>query len=85
MASVSGSILDTVIFFSLAFSAAFAFIAPQVDVAWANEVVPLLGRGAAGAALAIARACRFQRQVRDRGASLSRHSGSALGWYFQRG
>ena len=33
------------IFFSLAFSARLAFIAPRVDVAWANEAVPLLGRG----------------------------------------
>ncbi len=46
VSSVSGSALDTVIFFSLAFSASLSFIAPQVDVAWANEVVPLLGRGA---------------------------------------
>ena len=45
VSSVSGSILDTVIFFSIAFSAALAFIAPHVDVAWANEPVPLLGRG----------------------------------------
>jgi len=45
VSSVSGSILDTVIFFSIAFSAALAFIAPHVDVAWANEAVPLLGRG----------------------------------------
>ncbi|MFT3973006.1 MAG: queuosine precursor transporter [Amaricoccus sp.] len=47
VASVAGSILDTVIFFSLAFSATFSFIAPHVDVAWANEIVPLLGRGPA--------------------------------------
>lgn len=45
VASVAGSVLDTVIFFSLAFSASFVFIAPQVDVAWANEMLPLLGRG----------------------------------------
>jgi uncharacterized integral membrane protein (TIGR00697 family) len=45
VSSVAGSMLDTVIFFSLAFSASLAFIAPQVDVAWANEAVPLLGRG----------------------------------------
>ena len=41
----SGSVVDTAIFFALAFSASLAFIAPQVDVAWANEAVPLLGRG----------------------------------------
>ena len=43
--------IDTAIFFPLAFSAGLAFIAPGVDVAWANETVPLLGRGAGGAAL----------------------------------
>lgn len=47
VASVLGSIVDTVIFFSLAFSASLTFIAPHVDVAWANEIVPLLGRGPA--------------------------------------
>jgi uncharacterized integral membrane protein (TIGR00697 family) len=45
VSSVTGSVVDTAIFFSLAFSASFAFIAPQVDVAWANEMLPLLGRG----------------------------------------
>ena len=45
VSSVLGSVVDTAIFFALAFSAALAFIAPQVDVAWANEAVPLLGRG----------------------------------------
>jgi uncharacterized integral membrane protein (TIGR00697 family) len=45
VSSVAGSVVDTVIFFSLAFSATFSVIAPQVDVAWANEPVPLLGQG----------------------------------------
>ena len=45
VSSVAGSVVDTAIFFSLAFSASLAFIAPDVDVAWANEPVPLLGRG----------------------------------------
>ena len=45
VSSVSGSVVDTVIFFSLAFSAGFSVIAPHVDVAWANEAVPLIGRG----------------------------------------
>lgn len=45
VSSVTGSAIDTVIFFSLAFSATLAFIAPGVDVAWANEPVALLGRG----------------------------------------
>jgi len=44
-ASVLGSVLDTAIFFTLAFSASLAFIAPHVDVAWANEPLALLGRG----------------------------------------
>jgi uncharacterized PurR-regulated membrane protein YhhQ (DUF165 family) len=45
VASVAGSVIDTVIFFSIAFSAALAVIAPHVDVAWANEPLPLLGHG----------------------------------------
>ena len=36
---------DTVVFFALAFSTGFAFIAPQVDVGWANQPVALLGHG----------------------------------------
>ncbi len=45
VSSLFGSALDTAIFFSVAFSAGLGWIAPQVDVAWANEAVPLLGRG----------------------------------------
>jgi uncharacterized integral membrane protein (TIGR00697 family) len=45
VASVAGSVIDTAIFFSIAFSASLAFVAPHVDVAWANEPVALLGRG----------------------------------------
>ena len=45
VSSLVGSALDTALFFSLAFSEGFAFIAPGVDVAWANEAVPLLGLG----------------------------------------
>jgi queuosine precursor transporter len=45
ISSVLGSVVDTGVFFALAFSASLAFLAPQVDVAWANEAVPLLGRG----------------------------------------
>lgn len=41
---VSGA-LDTALFFSIAFSAGLAFIAPGVDVAWANAPTPLLGLG----------------------------------------
>jgi uncharacterized PurR-regulated membrane protein YhhQ (DUF165 family) len=40
-----GSALDTGLFFAIAFAAGLAFIAPGVDVGWANEVLPLLGVG----------------------------------------
>jgi uncharacterized integral membrane protein (TIGR00697 family) len=45
VSSVAGSVVDTAVFFPLAFAAGLAFVAPSVDVAWANEPVPLLGRG----------------------------------------
>ena len=32
-------------FFSVAFSASLAFVAPGEDVSWAGEVLPLLGIG----------------------------------------
>lgn len=41
------SSLDTILFFSIAFSATFAFIEPSNDVSWAGEVLPLLGLGPA--------------------------------------
>lgn len=44
-ATVAGSILDTVIFFTIAFSTALIPLFPHDDVAWANEIVPLLGVG----------------------------------------
>lgn len=40
-----GSSLDTAIFFTIAFSAAFVAIEPSNDVSWANEMLPLLGAG----------------------------------------
>jgi uncharacterized integral membrane protein (TIGR00697 family) len=40
-----GSSVDTVIFFSIAFSAQLAFIEPLNDISWANEALPLLGGG----------------------------------------
>ncbi len=40
-----GSSLDTAIFFTIAFSTQLAFIEPNNDVSWANEVLPLLGVG----------------------------------------
>jgi queuosine precursor transporter len=45
VSSLFGSALDTALFFTVAFSAGLAWIAPGVDVAWANDAVPLLGRG----------------------------------------
>jgi uncharacterized integral membrane protein (TIGR00697 family) len=45
VSTLVSSTLDTAIFFTLAFSAALAFIEPGNDVAWANEVLPLLGHG----------------------------------------
>ncbi len=40
-----GSSLDTILFFSIAFSARFAFIEPLNDVSWAGEILPLLSVG----------------------------------------
>ena len=45
IAPLISSTLDTMIFFTLAFSATLAFIEPGNDVSWANEMLPLLGRG----------------------------------------
>ena len=47
VSSFFGSALDTALFFSIAFSAQLAFIDRADDVAWANEMVPLLGTGPA--------------------------------------
>ncbi|MEP2534376.1 queuosine precursor transporter [Shimia sp.] len=40
-----GASLDTVIFFTIAFSGALTFMEPSNDVSWAGEVLPLLGAG----------------------------------------
>ena len=45
VSSLIGSAVDTALFFSIAFSDLMTFVAPQVDVAWANDPVPLLGTG----------------------------------------
>ncbi|MFN3969821.1 MAG: queuosine precursor transporter [Gemmobacter sp.] len=45
VSTLLGSFADTAIFFSLAFAAAFSVLEPGNDVAWANEVLPLLGLG----------------------------------------
>ncbi len=44
-ATVAGAALDTVIFFGIAFWTGLSGIFPHDDVAWANELVPLLGHG----------------------------------------
>jgi uncharacterized integral membrane protein (TIGR00697 family) len=45
ISTLAGSVLDTAIFFTTAFSAPLAFLEPSNDVAWANEHLPLLGAG----------------------------------------
>lgn len=45
VSTLIGSTLDTVLFFSIAFSNALIFIDPSNDVSWANAIVPLLGVG----------------------------------------
>ncbi|MCX7888532.1 MAG: VUT family protein [Rhodobacteraceae bacterium] len=45
VSTLFGATLDTAIFFTFAFSARLAFLEPGNDVGWANEILPLLGRG----------------------------------------
>jgi queuosine precursor transporter len=45
VSTLLGSAVDTALFFSIAFSAALAPIEPGNDVAWAKEMLPLLGTG----------------------------------------
>ena len=45
VSSVIGSSIDTVLFFTIAFSASLSFIEPANDVGWAGEILPLLGTG----------------------------------------
>ena len=40
-----GSVVDTALFFSIAFSATLIFIEPGNDVSWAGEILPMLGFG----------------------------------------
>lgn len=47
VSTLIGSTLDTALFFSIAFSGAFAFLHPATDVSWAAEILPLLGMGPA--------------------------------------
>lgn len=44
-ATVIGSLLDTAVFFTIAFASPLAALFPHDDVSWANEMVPLLGHG----------------------------------------
>jgi len=43
--SLLGSSIDTILFFSIAFSGALTFLEPSNDVSWAGEVLPVLGAG----------------------------------------
>ncbi|MEQ6249669.1 queuosine precursor transporter [Sulfitobacter sp. HNIBRBA3233] len=45
VSTLVGSTVDTIIFFSVAFSGALSFVHPGTDVSWAGEAVPLLGTG----------------------------------------
>ncbi|UXU75869.1 MULTISPECIES: VUT family protein [unclassified Paracoccus (in: a-proteobacteria)] len=45
VATLVGSVLDTVIFFTIAFAAPLSVLFPADDVSWANEPVALLGMG----------------------------------------
>jgi uncharacterized integral membrane protein (TIGR00697 family) len=40
-----GSVVDTTLFFTIAFSGALVFLEPGNDVSWAGEMLPLLGMG----------------------------------------
>jgi queuosine precursor transporter len=43
--TIIGSSLDTAIFFTIAFSASLVWLETGNDVSWANEALPLLGKG----------------------------------------
>ena len=43
--TLTGSSVDTAIFFTVAFSGALAWLEPGNDVSWAGEILPLLGTG----------------------------------------
>ena len=45
VSTLIGSSLDTILFFTVAFSGALVFLEPANDVSWATEVLPLLGAG----------------------------------------
>lgn len=43
--TIVGSSVDTALFFSIAFAVSLTFLEPGNNVAWANEMLPLLGLG----------------------------------------
>jgi len=43
--TIIGSSVDTILFFSIAFSGTLTFLEPGNDVSWAGEVLPILGTG----------------------------------------
>ena len=45
LSSLVGSSLDTLIFFTIAFSSGLSYLEPENDVSWANEILPILGSG----------------------------------------
>ena len=45
VSTLVGSTVDTVLFFSIAFSSWLAALEPANDVSWANEMLPMLGIG----------------------------------------
>ncbi|KEJ90504.1 queuosine precursor transporter [Sulfitobacter donghicola] len=45
VSTLVGSTVDTVIFFSIAFSSTLSFIHPATDVSWASQIMPILGAG----------------------------------------
>lgn len=63
LGTLAGSVFDTAIFFTIAFSTAFAFVGP--DDAFALESAPLLGVMPFEAALGIVGAGRSDRQIAD--------------------
>ncbi len=45
ISTIVGSSVDTILFFSIAFSSTLSFIEPTNDISWAGEMLPLLGTG----------------------------------------
>ncbi|MEM8577531.1 MAG: queuosine precursor transporter [Pseudomonadota bacterium] len=45
VSTIVGSTVDTVLFFSIAFSGTLSFVDPSTDVSWATEMIPLMGAG----------------------------------------